>query len=76
MGEQTFRLTNIVRVEPDPSLFTVPADFNFKIVDGGPKTFVFCPEAMQDDIINWWASFPRRCFALAVLAGTVASARN
>jgi hypothetical protein len=74
MGEQTFRLTNIVRVEPNPSLFTVPADF--KIVDGGPKTFVFCPEAMQDDIINWWASFPRRCFALAVLAGTVASARN
>ena len=26
-GEQTFRLTNIVRSEPDPSLFTVPADF-------------------------------------------------
>jgi hypothetical protein len=32
MGEQTFRLTNIVRAEPSPSLFTVPADF--KIVDG------------------------------------------
>jgi hypothetical protein len=32
MGEQTFRLTNIVRAEPDPSLFTVPADF--KIVEG------------------------------------------
>jgi hypothetical protein len=31
-GEQTFRLTNIVRAEPDPSLFTVPADFN--VVDG------------------------------------------
>jgi hypothetical protein len=31
MGEQTFRLTNIVRAEPNPSLFTVPADF--KIVD-------------------------------------------
>lgn len=26
-GEQTFRLTNIVRSEPDPWLFTVPADF-------------------------------------------------
>lgn len=26
-GEQTFRLTNIVRAEPDASLFTVPADF-------------------------------------------------
>jgi hypothetical protein len=32
MGEQTFRLTNIVRAEPDPSLFTVPPDF--KIVEG------------------------------------------
>jgi len=39
MGEQTFRLTNIVRTEPDPSLFTVPADF--KIVDGGPKTIIY-----------------------------------
>jgi hypothetical protein len=27
MGDQTFKLTNIVRAEPDPSLFTVPADF-------------------------------------------------
>jgi hypothetical protein len=32
MGDQTFRLTNIVRSEPDASLFTIPADF--KIVDG------------------------------------------
>lgn len=32
MGEQTFQLTNIVRSEPDASLFTVPADF--KLVDG------------------------------------------
>ena len=31
MGEQTFRLSNIVRTEPNPSLFTVPADF--KMVD-------------------------------------------
>lgn len=38
MGEQTFRLTNIVRTEPDPSLFTVPADF--KIIDG-PKTIIY-----------------------------------
>ena len=34
MGEQTFRLTNIVRADPSPSLFTVPADF--KTVDGQP----------------------------------------
>jgi len=27
MGEQTFKLTNVVRSEPDASLFTVPADF-------------------------------------------------
>src|SRR5713226_9130366 len=32
MGEQTFRLTNIVHAEPSPSLFTVPADL--KIVEG------------------------------------------
>lgn len=38
MGEQTFRLTNIVRAEPSRSLFTVPADF--KIVDG-PQTFIY-----------------------------------
>jgi hypothetical protein len=31
IGEQTFHLTNIVREEPNPSLFTVPADF--RIVD-------------------------------------------
>ena len=35
MGEQTFQLTNIVRAEPDPSLFTVPSDF--KIIDGPQK---------------------------------------
>jgi len=38
MGEQTFQLTNIVRGEPDPSLFAVPADF--KIVDG-PQPIVY-----------------------------------
>jgi len=38
IGEQTFKLTNIVRAEPDPSLFTVPADF--KIVDG-PEKFIY-----------------------------------
>jgi hypothetical protein len=32
MGEQIFQLTNVVRNEPDPSLFTVPSDF--KVVDG------------------------------------------
>jgi hypothetical protein len=37
MGDQTFRLTNIVRTEPSPSLFTVPADF--KIVDGPQPIF-------------------------------------
>lgn len=37
MGEQTFRLTNIVRTEPSPSLFTVPADF--KIADGPQPIF-------------------------------------
>jgi len=39
LGEQTFRLTNILRAEPDPSLFTVPADF--KMIEGGPKTIIY-----------------------------------
>jgi len=38
MGEQTFQLKSIVRSEPDPSLFTVPADF--KVVDG-PRNFIY-----------------------------------
>lgn len=38
MGEQTFQLTNIVRSEPDASLFTVPSDF--KIVDG-PQDVIY-----------------------------------
>jgi hypothetical protein len=38
MGEQTFKLTNVVRGEPDASLFTVPADF--KLADG-PQNFIY-----------------------------------
>jgi hypothetical protein len=38
-GEQTFRLTNIVRSEPDPTLFTVPADF--KTIEAGARKNVF-----------------------------------
>jgi len=37
IGEQTFRLTNVVRGDPNPSLFTVPADF--KIVDAPAPIF-------------------------------------
>lgn len=38
MGEHTFKLTNIVRAEPDASLFTVPPDFK---VTTGPQKFVY-----------------------------------
>ena len=41
MGEQTFRLTQVSRNEPDLSLFTVPADF--KIVDG-PQPVIYAPK--------------------------------
>ena len=42
-GEQTFRLTNIARSEPDPSLFTIPADF--KTVEAGAgKVFFYQPK--------------------------------
>jgi hypothetical protein len=30
LGESSYRLTNIVRGEPDPSLFQVPAGFTVK----------------------------------------------
>ncbi len=39
MGEQTFKLTNIQRGEPDASLFAVPADF--KTVDNGAATVIY-----------------------------------
>ena len=32
MGEEIYQLTNIVLAEPDPSLFTIPADF--QMIDG------------------------------------------
>ena len=38
MGEQTFRLTNVVRAEPDAALFLVPPDF--KITEG-PKPVLY-----------------------------------
>lgn len=38
MGEQTFQLMNIVRSEPEASLFTVPPDF--KIVEG-PQNIMY-----------------------------------
>jgi hypothetical protein len=39
-GEMVYQLTNLVRSEPDSSLFTIPADF--QIVDG-PKAIAFGP---------------------------------
>jgi hypothetical protein len=30
MGESSYRLTNVVRGEPDPSLFQVPAGYTIK----------------------------------------------
>ena len=41
MGEQVFQLNNIVRSDPDPSLFTVPPDF--KLMDG--------PDGKSGDVI-------------------------
>ena len=38
MGEQTFKLTNIVRAEPDPSLFIVPSDFK---LSEGPQNVIY-----------------------------------
>jgi len=38
-GEQTYRLTNIVRNEPDPSLFSVPAGYKPYPSPSGYKTY-------------------------------------
>jgi hypothetical protein len=38
-GEQTFKLTNIQRGDPDPSLFIVPSDF--KTNDNGAETIIY-----------------------------------
>jgi hypothetical protein len=34
LGDQTFQLSNIVRAEPDPALFTVPSDFKVSDTPG------------------------------------------
>ena len=44
MGETTYRLTNINRSEPDPSLFQVPADYT---VDEGPGPRILPPEPFR-----------------------------
>lgn len=37
-GDQTYRLTNIVRAEPDPSLFTLPAGYKIVTTPGAAYT--------------------------------------
>lgn len=44
-GEQTFKLTNIQRSDPDPSLFTIPSDFNLN--DNGPETIIYRTKHQQ-----------------------------
>jgi hypothetical protein len=40
IGETTYKLTNLIRGEPDPSLFNIPADYTLKY-NSGNKTFFF-----------------------------------
>jgi hypothetical protein len=44
MGETTYRLTNINRGEPDPSLFQVPADYT---VEEGGGVRLSAPEPLR-----------------------------
>jgi len=44
-GDQTYTLKNIVRAEPDPSLFTVPKEFRFTTEPGAAAYRVRTPEA-------------------------------
>jgi hypothetical protein len=46
-GEQTYTLKNIVRAEPDPSLFTVPREFKF-MNEPGASWKVRRPEAERE----------------------------
>ena len=48
MGETTFRLTNIDRSEPDPSLFQVPADYT--VEEGGFGRNFFFQESPKGEI--------------------------
>jgi hypothetical protein len=48
-GEQTYTLKNIVRAEPDPSLFTVPREFKFTTEPGAAAAWkVRTPEAERE----------------------------
>jgi hypothetical protein len=39
MGETTYKLTNLSRAEPDPTLFQIPADYTVKDQPGGSFFF-------------------------------------
>ena len=47
-GDQTYTLKNIVRAEPDPSLFTVPKEFKFTTEPGSATYRVRTPEAERE----------------------------
>lgn len=40
-GESTYRVTGILRAEPDPGLFSVPSDYTIKEGPAGPANFRF-----------------------------------
>lgn len=44
-GEQTYRLTNIVRTEPDPSLFTLPS--GYKVLGDAPNIYTLSTKYRQ-----------------------------
>jgi hypothetical protein len=44
-GEQTYRLTNIVRTEPDPSLFTLPT--GYKVLGDAPNIYTLTTRYKQ-----------------------------
>ncbi|HEY3456785.1 MAG TPA: hypothetical protein VGK64_19560 [Bryobacteraceae bacterium] len=46
IGETTYKLTNIQRAEPDPSLFQVPADYTIR--DQPQNTFFFAPAKKEE----------------------------
>lgn len=47
MGETTYRLTNILRTEPDPALFEVPPDYTIQDKPAGQPFFFSVPDKPQ-----------------------------
>lgn len=68
-GEQTYRLTNIIRSEPDPSLFSLPNGYRLITEPSGTGTYTYSVGTMRP------ASGTAKPAATTVKASTVANTK-